>query len=31
MKNQNKHFIFVDADGDFIITKDKHIYFIYLD
>ncbi len=30
MQKKNIHIIFIDSDGDFIISKDKHIKFVYL-
>ena len=30
MFKKNIHIIFVDEDGNFIVSKDKHIKFIYL-
>ncbi len=29
-KKKNIHIIFIDEDGEFILSKDKHIRFIYL-
>jgi len=29
--NKKIHIIFVDENGDFIVSKDKHIRFVYLD
>ncbi len=31
MEKKNIHFIFIDSDGDFIVSKDRHIKFINLD
>ena len=30
MQKKNIHIIFIDSDGDFIVSKDKHIKFVYL-
>ena len=30
MPKKNIHIIFIDENGDFIVSKDKHIRFIYL-
>lgn len=30
MHKKNIHIIFVDKDGNFIVSKDKHIKFVYL-
>ena len=29
-KKKNIHIIFIDEDGEFTLSKDKHIRFIYL-
>ena len=31
MHKKNIHIIFIDEDGEFIVSKDKHIRFVYLD
>ena len=31
MENKNIHIIFIDSEGDFIVSKDRHIKFIYLE
>ena len=30
MYKKNIHIIFIDEDGEFIVSKDKHVRFIYL-
>mgnify|MGYP007027274182 CR=1 FL=1 len=30
MHKKTIHIIFIDEDGDFIVSKDKHIRFVYI-
>ena len=30
MHKKNIHIIFIDEDGEFIVSKDKHVRFVYL-